>query len=1591
MSLTITPYVSKSGQTAYVFALSGGALQPITGIASLPTFSVNGNAVQSWGPVWSPTTGRLPCACWQLNCGAVLSVLVQAGGSGYTSPTAVAVGGGGSGCVLGTPVTSGGVITSIPVVSGGSGYTSPPEIVISDSPCSVVPVSISQRLRKQRWRAGQSSGGVGSGASAAPVMSGALSTDTVTFSAPANWISTAGGTAPAASGAAVANYVGQLEPGIGGYLGFGLPAYPTLEVGFGVSGPISNSGFTYNIGQNWLKRGNHPWTGAVTSTLDGLPLTVSGAASTPISNCNTLNHVDGNYYPDQTGTWTLIADDLAPGLSLSLMTPTWSSNSNAVVTPLGTAGLVSAGTLTGGVQIGRVWQWQVARSGSAISWNFSLGLQVTTPGSSGTYPFTLRNMSLFSPATTAAAAPGYPVRNDLLPDQALVNWLTTPHSAAASLRFVDSTAGYGGLSNTVDPTDILDPRAFCWDTWPQQTIAPTGDHLVTITTMRTYTPSATATWPAGWANGPVTWSSPNVLLAEWNNPTGCPIAEIQICNGGGSASSTSYATYTNYTAPVVTLSGGGGSGCVLGTPVVTSGAIMSIPVISGGSGYTSPPTVVITDSTGTGAFAAPRGLFSPADPSYLNWGGPGAAWVVGEAVTSAPHNLAAGQIVNITSGSTPFLVSNGPSAVVSISFDFYQRGLYGVQVWPTGPSTFAWTTTPGGITPGSGAVMPGGINNVAGSFAVSYTVEVPIPDSAVTPFETTATVSGSLPGCDHFVNVPTYATDAAAASIAQRIRDNFPKGRRVYVEYSNENWNFVVSQIYTDVMGALGAWGALAAQGAPNPYIVRASQHHDTFVSVFNQTDIHGNTNRGGEIVRLFGGWDTQPPRTASIVNLANTWNTPLAGGTQCNANMTVLGNGTPSIVDQSDSTSYELGMRFQSSVAGFVTGVRFYKCANNTGTHVGNLWSASGTNLATVTFANETATGWQQMNFPSPVLIAANTTYTISYYDPNHGHYSKDAGYFASPVTSADLTALASSNGGNGVYHAGSSGFPTNNGAASYWVDVMFSPGAGPTVIAFGPVDGATFISVSAPVITAQFDEPVQPGTISFVLTGPSGTVPSTTTYNLLTRTATLTPTSALAGFTTYTVTMSGAEDLANNAMVAPASWSFQTLSAVPIQVDAVCIAPYTDLQSNAWPDPSVAATVNPTSGGSTGGLLVPGTYYAAYTWIDSLTGKETGPGSSGSAQFTVASGNIPQITIPAVPAWASSANIYLTLPNGAMSSEVRYLTGVTALVSNLAVANAGTVPLPLVSQLPSMRLGVASLASGKPTSIVPGWPTPWTRAAVWDAYRHTTKYDMYVTAIYAEHQAALAAYVPVGAQPGGFVPALVGYEGGVEAVIGGGLETGSYNGYYLTDQISHDLYYDPECRNGALAVFQKCQQGGMSAIHIFNLCDPPSDGGGYSADELWGNVTWAGQPAGRGDGSLTTTGPPIAVTNKFWVDTGTCHHLDNTAVLLQGARDWIDAANPVSYSPLSSPIVEAAGGTSAYRRRRANAGQVRQWPAGGGPVTHSPLTSPIIVARVGALLQRLRYGRAGVVTGSRPIPAQAATTEPSRRWFPGLRRVLN
>ncbi|ACU35683.1 conserved hypothetical protein [Actinosynnema mirum DSM 43827] len=252
-----------------------------------------------------------------------------------------------------------------------------------------------------------------------------------------------------------------------------------------------------------------------------------------------------------------------------------------------------------------------------------------------------------------------------------------------------------------------------------------------------------------------------------------------------------------------------------------------------------------------------------------------------------------------------------------------------------------------------------------------------------------------------------------------------------------------------------------------------------------------------------------------------------------------------PSTTSADDGGSYELGVRFTPTQSGQITGVRFYKGAGNTGTHTGSLWTSTGSRMATGTFVNETATGWQTLVFTNPVTVAPGLTYVASYTAPN-GHYAIDQGYFqATGVDAPPLTAPRTGDGSpNGVFQPGG-GFPTvSYQGNNYWVDVVYTPSSDTTPpVATGntPLAGATGVDLR-PTVTASFDEPVEANNTQFAVTDGGGArIDGTITLSGDRRTVSWTPKADLTPTTRHVVTARAADD-GGNIMAEPLTWSFTT-----------------------------------------------------------------------------------------------------------------------------------------------------------------------------------------------------------------------------------------------------------------------------------------------------------------------------------------------------------------------------------------------------------------------------------------------------------------
>lgn len=247
--------------------------------------------------------------------------------------------------------------------------------------------------------------------------------------------------------------------------------------------------------------------------------------------------------------------------------------------------------------------------------------------------------------------------------------------------------------------------------------------------------------------------------------------------------------------------------------------------------------------------------------------------------------------------------------------------------------------------------------------------------------------------------------------------------------------------------------------------------------------------------------------------------------------------NATPATISVSDGNSVELGMRFTVASNGTITGMRFYKGPQNTGTHIGTLWTTSGTPLGSVTFSNETASGWQSASFSAPISVTAGTSYVISYHT-SAGYYSANSGYFNTVASNGQLSAPQSSvNAGNGLFAYGAGAvFPTGTyNATNYWVDVYYQPDTNQAPVAHDDsgftTPGNAPVQIAASALLAN-DTDANGDTLS--ITGVSAAANGSVAYDAVTKLVTFTPTANYQGSAGFTYTVSDGRGGAASANVA-------------------------------------------------------------------------------------------------------------------------------------------------------------------------------------------------------------------------------------------------------------------------------------------------------------------------------------------------------------------------------------------------------------------------------------------------------------------------
>jgi hypothetical protein len=241
-----------------------------------------------------------------------------------------------------------------------------------------------------------------------------------------------------------------------------------------------------------------------------------------------------------------------------------------------------------------------------------------------------------------------------------------------------------------------------------------------------------------------------------------------------------------------------------------------------------------------------------------------------------------------------------------------------------------------------------------------------------------------------------------------------------------------------------------------------------------------------------------QPTATTTPTSTPQATSTPTA--TPASTSESLLGSSAPATISANDGVTYELGMKFSAKVTGTITAIRFYKSPSESGTHTGKIYSSTGALLASVTFMNESASGWQQQALATPLAIAANAIYTVSV-NTGANSYVDTLNDFASAKSGTYLQTPI----GAGVYGAIGAMPTTSWSNSNYFRDVVFVAGGSvapsptpvptttpgvvdttaPSVTITSPVDGSSVQRNSSVAISAAATDNVSVAKVEFYVNG--------------------------------------------------------------------------------------------------------------------------------------------------------------------------------------------------------------------------------------------------------------------------------------------------------------------------------------------------------------------------------------------------------------------------------------------------------------------------------------------------------------------------
>lgn len=923
--------------------------------------------------------------------------------------------------------------------------------------------------------------------------------------------------------------------------------------------------------------GPHADTGAGV-TLNALDVTISAGAVTALGTANSTlgSGYQGAYVvlSGGGGTGAVYSAQASGGniISFTKVCGGSSYTSKPTVTAYGTR--VSGSTVTAIFDV----EYNTA---NPPTWSLGVNLGVAAPAnnngnSDGNAQWTLTGLPwVVAPdAATGNAVTSIDMSQPFAVDDNVAKALTVNGHSPAMWRMMDANQSYGGSSNLLFASDLIDANAVSW----QQN--------------RTYSarPAVARYCNTDPGSSTYSWSNTKVYGAQ------------AFYTQTGETLSTTGTTTAGSTAVTVPASPGLMVGSAISGAGIPAGATI-VQLTAGGTNAVLSAAATATASGVTLSVQNPNYIPLPTtDDGYFahnNYGS--AANAVYQVRFATPHGFATGQELLIT-GSANVTFTNGVA--------WNPNGGTGSSCWVTDAYTILCIAF---IGAGNGYTPPrGGPQTIAATTetAVDWTVSVSTfaGGPGCVPYECLGQFGRQF-GSPIVVNLPQAATDGCIREIARRIHATAGTTCEVHLESGNEPWNGGFSATFwlyelnslfryipqgTDVLSRWTATGSQPPQSPATtvgygPMMLLAAHAQDVFAAEW--VSLGGDPSR---LKRWMGSWWGGVGMSQAIANGMTTYGftadyVVVGPYLDIDGDAPILAACSPAGSATAGAASWPMDaladllcnwLGFNANIQGYLQG--HHAAVQGTGAQIAGYEGA-------IEHAFPAATpGLQQLQHDLASSPAAYKVEWVNNQVLQRGHQSyagtglafytkyqlynnavppanlSDTWYTASgtgqPAGRGSSNAFATIQGGlpaDNHDHMGGAAVAINGGppvrnvspalkAAGDWI--AGSGPATPAVASTVPASGASGVATTTS-IQVVFTLDMDPSSLSCIVSASGQTTQtcSLAGYNASSFTASFAIPTALAVGVTYTATVNG-ESRSGTAMAAADQWSFTTADAAPV-----------------------------------------------------------------------------------------------------------------------------------------------------------------------------------------------------------------------------------------------------------------------------------------------------------------------------------------------------------------------------------------------------------------------------------------------------------